>query len=632
MRAAALCTLLATACTPEIEGPAPVYDPDAFPFFSTPWPSDTRLDDDGTLAVLDFPNPFGVGLIDDYIEALDRSRGFGSSSPVYFGFDGPLDPLLLPLPAEANDEDAALILVDVDPTSPYWGERFPVQWNIHALDSNYLPLHTLTVAPTFGFPLRPATRYALIVTTAVAQRSERFAGVWEPDHPDHDVYADLHRALVFWGLSTDDVAIATVFTTSDPLDEMARIARFLRYNVASPDLNRTVEHVRDYAKYTAWRTHYPSPVFTVGERPYLIEGGGFTWTEDGQPIIASWDDMRLSVCTPGDLSEPPPGGWPVVVYQHGTGGDYRTFCNSNASLETAGLLAERGLIGLGIDQPLHGPRAGPTEETSDLANFNFFNFDSGVSNFRQGAADALYLARALASRQVVLDTPDGTSIPIDPDRVLFMGHSQGGLTGALAIPFFAGDVKAAVISGAGGVLAITVAERKDVLNFQQVIEDIARLEEDEVLTPLHPISALIQTGVEPSDPVNYAPYWFSQRGWWAEHTPVPTLHTSGTLDVNTPYEGAIALAAAARMPLLHPAASSTEALRLRGITAQEPPFANNARTFDGARTAAFSQWVGGSHHVVFNEPRAAEMYADFLRSAADGAPVVDLAPREDDAQ
>ena len=611
------------ACAPTSDRPEPVWQPSGAGFFRLPWPLDTRRHADGRVDLGDFPSPMtNPGILEVYLSFAERMEGFSTNAPIYVAFDGRLDPLALPTPAESLAPGSALVLVDVDPRSAHWGERVPVQWAINEQRTPWWPEHTLAVWPMHGFPLRPETRYALLVTTDVAAPSAAFAEVWDASSPFGRTFAGLDDVLLLQGLSRDAIAVATVFTTADPVAELATLARYVREHVAPPDLARTVEHVATHDHFTAWRTHYPSPVFTHGERPYLAEGGGFRYHDDGTPIVAGFDDMRLAVCTPRDLDDPPPTGWPVVVYQHGTYADYRSFCDSDRTLEVGNRLGQVGLVGLGIDQPLHGTR-NDGKPGSDLANFNVVNPESGISNFRQGALDAIYLMRALASRPWQLRTPDGEPIPLDPDRVMFMGHSQGGNTGALAAPFFGGDSQATLLSGAGGVLSITIVLRDDVLDFAELVHGAFELAADEEVTTWHPVVGLIQMVAEPTDPINYAPFWFAEEGRWSGHTPTPVLATSGTRDRATPYSTAVALAAAARLPLLHPAASGVEALDVRGIRPEEGPLRDNGRAFDGTPvTAALSQWVGGSHWVVFEEPAASDMAVEYLRSTADGSPLV----------
>src|SRR5688500_4897202 len=103
---------LLAACTSTTLPTGPtntVFDPAGTGFFDTPWPSDARLDADGTLALGSFPNEFDVPLVDRYLEKAELLHGFGANSPVSVGFTGTLDPALMPTPAESVLEGSALI-------------------------------------------------------------------------------------------------------------------------------------------------------------------------------------------------------------------------------------------------------------------------------------------------------------------------------------------------------------------------------------------------------------------------------------------------------------------------------------------------------------------------------------------
>ena len=352
---------LVASCT-EVEvwepvlGPTAVFNPDGRDFFDTPWPSDARRDEDGTLSVAEFPQPSDAVLLEEYLARIDQLTGFGNNSPIYVRLTGPVDPLAMPT-AESSlyDRDASIILVDVDPESPYRGERFPLQWEQNDYpSSSYMPEHLLAVAPVYGYPLRPATQYALILTTRVLAQNQAWAARLAPEHPDYD--ADLGAMLWELGLSTEQVSMATVFTTQNPLDELTRIADYLRQLPPAEVDEAAIVELREYNNYTAFEGSYNSPIFTEGTPPYADEGGGFGFDERGFPVVSRWDRMRLAVCTPHGPE--PDNGWPVVIYQHGTGGDYRTFCNSNRALEVMNRLGAEGFVGLGIDQTLHGTRPG----------------------------------------------------------------------------------------------------------------------------------------------------------------------------------------------------------------------------------------------------------------------------------
>lgn len=335
--------------------------------------------------------------------------------------------------------------------------------------------------------------------------------------------------------------------------------------------------------------------------------------------------MRLAVTVPLDLTKEPPRGWPVVIHQHGTGGDFLSHASTNSVTEPCAQFALAGMVGLGIEQPLHGNRGGGPN--TDLLSFNYFNPASGRTNFRQGAVDAIYLAQMVHTHGGVFETPEGDEIRIDPDKIYFMGHSQGGLTGGIAIPFLSPYVDAAVLSGAGGGLSITLVERKDPLDFATLIASTLDFDDGEVVAEHHPAVALIQWLVDVTDPINYAPYWFAERGDWGEQEPVSVLLFSGLDDSATPHHTAEALAAAGRLPWLAPAVTSTEAQDLRGLGPSAGPFGANAEAYDGSVTAAFSQWEApADHFVIFDDGNAARIYREFLRSAATGDAVVDRYP------
>jgi pimeloyl-ACP methyl ester carboxylesterase len=317
----------------------------------------------------------------------------------------------------------------------------------------------------------------------------------------------------------------------------------------------------------------------------------------------------------------PESGWPVVIFLNGTGGDYRDFCDSNERLEVARRLGQAGIVGMGIDLPLQGSRPG-ADTAGDLQHFNVVIPVSARTNFRQGAADALVLAHALADRSWTFEFDGVPILRTDPERIMLMGHSQGGLHAALAAPFIGNDSSAVVLSGTGGQLAITILERKDPFDFAALVSSLLFLDADE-LSPLHPAIGLVQTLVDVTDPVNYAPYWSSVRGPWAGHTPVPVLVTSGTDDNATPYQTSVALAAAARLPAVSDEVLGGETLVLRGCAWSGLPAADNAWGFDGLRrTLGFAQFEDGSHWVVFQEQPASDLYVNWLSSTAAGDPAL----------
>ena len=205
---------------------------------------------------------------------------------------------------------------------------------------------------------------------------------------------------------------------------------------------------------------YRAPLWQHGAKPYASEGGGFVFEGDA-PVQATSDEvMRLAISIP--QGEPPERGWPVVIYHHGTGGSYRSFLESSGSF--AQDLNRQGLAMIGLDQPLHGLRAVAGTNT-EWHTFNPFNLEASAANLRQGALDLLLLHRMIQEGALNSAEP---RIALDPQRIFLFGHSQGGLTGALALPELA-ELPCAIMSGTGGALSLTLLERKDPINIAEAL-------------------------------------------------------------------------------------------------------------------------------------------------------------------
>lgn len=600
-------------------GPLPVYDPDGTAFLSTPWPSDGRRSEDGDTDLSTFPNPAAIPLVDTYLEVARGLGGYGNNTAVYLAFDQELDTSLLPDASGSLQDGAALFLVDVDPASPHRGARVPVQWQWSEDATAYLPAHALAVAPVFGFPLRPATTYALVLTTAVAASPAAF----QQDLEAADHLAALRDWLPLAGLSAPEVAVAAVFTTADPTASLVAAARWIRRQ-APVDLSQSLSVVQENSRFRVYEGTYPGPVFQEGERPYQDEGGGLVLDADPMADPVGWDTMRLALGTPPDLSAPPAAGWPVTIVLHGTGGSYLSGCCQGADSH-ASVLGEVGGLVLGIDLPLHGTRGGElTGGLSDLEHpYNILNPASARSVQRQSAIDAMYLAHALAQAPT-FTLPDGTRVPVDPRRISVLGHSQGGLSLGLAVPFFGADAQAAVMSGTGGGVAITLLERTDPFPIGPVLASVLQLGEGEELTELHPVATLVQWLSEVTDPINTAPYWFAQGPLWEEQAPAHVLHFSGLLDEQSTFRTAEALAAAGRTPPLAPTATWPASWDLAGLVELAVPVTQDAVAFDGAPvTAGFSQWASEGHDVIYENDDARATYRSFLGSVGEDAPVID---------
>lgn len=608
-----LAGLSGVACTPAAgKGATPLTSgPD---FFDSPWPSDTRTID-GHPDVSGFPHQGTYPIVDNYLAAIGDVDGAGNNSPIFVRFEDDLSVEFLPSAADSLTSSSLVYLMDIGITSPHRGEKIPIAFEWVANETTWQPDRLLAIAPVFGFPLQPATQYAVVFKTPLVRP--------QPVDWTAPGFAALESTLVSKHVNPDTVAFAVTFTTQDPLQETARIARSIHDEIAIPSLDQEVTLRADYGNYAVYVGAVVMPVWQHGARPYHEVGtGAFSFDQTGRPEIYQWERVEFSLAVPEGRA--PDKGWPLVLYSHGTGGDNFSFCSGSDSDEAL-ILSREGVAVFGVSQPLHADR-GTLDTNVELDSFNFYNPAAGRSNFRQGALDQVYLARALTQAAPHF-TASGAAIDIDPSRVAFFGHSQGGLVGAIATPFMSGDLLGSGLSGAGGGLTLTLLLRDDPIDLAATLTALLGFDDDEVLTSFHPVLGLIQTLADATDPVNYAPYWYAEQGPWlarADATPMPMELTEGLLDSATPSLTSEALAAAARMPIVGPAATDPEALHLRGLDALPLPVSNDARAWDGSSvTSGVAQYPDDGHFAIYQNKDAQRFYRNFLATLLSGQAVLD---------
>lgn len=602
-------------CADAPSGPTPLLEGEGF--FGAPWPDDGRLVD-GRLDLAGFPGVGTFAILDKYLAVAATLEGYGTNAPIYVPFDGPIDRASLPDVASSETPDAPLMLLDIDPDSPTRGARVPFTWDLEEEGTSWQPANLLALQPVWGFPLRAATTYAVVVRTTLAQPAAGFSTVWEPSDPRYARFAPLAETLAALEVPLDEVAVAAVFTTQDPTAEMSRVADVIHRDLPTPPLDQPLTAWDSTGWYVAYEGRLRVPSWQHGDKPYFSEGGGLRFTEDGTPTLAGWEDVLFTFTVPEDADQPE-GGWPVVINAHGTGGDDRSHADGDR-LCPAAVLAREGMAILEIAQPLHGDRGTGIDPT--LVSFNFLNPESARATFRQGALDLVYLARLLTARQHCFDVGTRKAACTDPTRVAFLGHSQGGITGAMAAPFWRGQVHAAVFSGAGGGLSITMLQRDTTeFDINALLSEQLDLTLDE-LDLHHPLVGLVQTLSEVTDPLNYGRYWLDERIDGATG-PLDVLMTEGTLDQYTPPPTIEALAGSAGLPILDPVVQTSDAAALRGLSGQDLPAEGNLVGWDGtAVTGGLAQYEGEDHFPIFELSEAARLYQRFLSSALDGAPPV----------
>jgi hypothetical protein len=610
--------------------------------FLLPWPNDVARLPSGKVDLTFVPGANGTTLIADYVRQFqDRLEGFSPVGAAYFRFGSTLDAMTLPMSPEDSRRDASVLqLVNVDPSSPERGRRTPVQWHFRIDPTRWWRTNTLAVMPATGFPLRPATRYALVVTTGLrSERGEMLRRDADLDAvlattPSTDAtvmaartrYAPALTELAGVGIPSERILTMTVFTTADPTREFFRAADWIRRAAPTPAVVDSTMPTYGGGFFQLSGHYGPNPVFQAGAVPYGEPGtGGFVLDATGTPQMQRMENIRFSLTIPGGAM--PERGWPIAIYAHGTGGDHRTFIMDN----TAAAASDQSVAMLGFDQVFHGERA-PMGTNPDTSFFNFLNPEAGRTNNLQAALDLVQCGRLIAGLRIPVRHTDGSMVMarFDPERVYVFGHSQGGLNAPLWLAAEDG-ARAGVLSGAGGAFNVALLAKTRPVNVPQIISTILQLVPRE-LNAFHPAISLLQALIDPSDPVNYGRYIIREprMGMRPKHI----FQTQGFVDNFTAVEAMAALARAIGLPLVEPVLYADALFPLTGVGATMLPARHNLVGAGGSMvTAAWMQFNAPTgrdgHFVVFAVPGARLRAARFLGSAGIdpmGIPTVPLEP------
>ncbi len=613
-------------------------------FFRMPFPSNAAIVD-GAVDYTGFPTPGGSFLgfdpVQRYLDAIEGAPAWSNSPTVIFRFSGPID-----IDSFLWNDDETIRpsrFVDVTPGDPDYGRNLFFSSFYNNARSNYVCPHWRAVRPRRGEVLLPGHSYAIYYTDDVTamngsaiQRSEHFAAMMGSSAPSDSALAaawpsfqPLRDYLAFEGTDPDTIINGVVITVGEPHQPMETIAAAIQGQPAptatdwvkcgggaeSPCPQADAEEGRACGEGTSSYDEYHAlvelPIFQEGTAPYLESGGGV----NGTPVGTEQVCMSLTV----PKATMPAAGWPLVVYAHGTNGSFR----SHVQDTVAGSLSNVSLPGggtvrfavLGIDGVGHGPRRGDSDASPQTVFFNFANPDAAEGNSLQGGADVIALARFTAALDVDAATTGGDAIAVDPDGIVFFGHSQGALVGALGAPY-APEFQAVALSGGGGSLIHSLLEKRSPVDIAAglpfVIQDAAN---DGTLRmgERHPVLALLQHYIDAADPISHAGRLITSPAAGPHHTFV----TYGIGDTYTPNRTTELYTIAAGLEEGTPDASANPADDLPIATVDLPTTGN----LDGV-TGVMRQYGppgdADGHFVVFDVDTANDDVTRFLGMAADG--------------
>jgi hypothetical protein len=567
-------------------------------FYDHPWPSDLRRAADGTVVFTGFYNPRLVPLITQVLGQISGLLdGFSPAAAMYLRFTGDIDPSGLPAdPPHSILPTSTVQLVNVDPGSPEHGKRRLLQTFWQKAEGVYWLADTLAVQPALGYPLLPKTTYALVVTSGLkatdgspvtpsADLSEvlGLSTLEARVKPAHDLYAPAVADLAKDGIAAGDIVHLAVFTTTDPTAEEFAVMDDVHASVPAPTVDPTTWSLPSTSvvydvplqapgRYDVYEGQYgPSPNYQQGTPPYSMTGGSFVFA-NGKPVVQNTFTQDFCLVVPDATACPmPAGGYPVVLYAHGTGGYYEDIVVENNGFGP--LLAQHCMASIGINQIFSGNRPGSPglndpnyEGDEDLLFFNVNNLLAIRTNGRQGAVDFEQLARLFVDSHVTVPasvSKTGAAIAFDATKVLFLGHSEGGLDGPL---FLAGDKQTlgGVLSGSGAMTTVpllykTSPATSSVAGAVKILLGLSSPSDAAELNLFHPAINFVQAIGDASDPIHYAGYIFQHpRPGFPPKSILQTegVNPDGSGDTYAPPLGielnAVAMGLPRELPAQHP--------------------------------------------------------------------------------
>ena len=624
------------ACGGSSDGPHVLMDfTRAGGLYSAPVPSDDLRT--GTHAdVSSIPDPQSTPVVLQMLGLLADNDGWATTGGVFFQLSEPLDPAGLPSIAASAAADSPAFVIGIDPASPDFGVRRPLEVTFEEMATRYGAPNLVALVPLQGMPLRPATRYAAVLTTALhTAAGEPYAKIANP-FPD--------AAAVLDGVS---IAGVTVFTTGDPLKALAAV-RTAALARALPVIDAPFAQTDLFADFCAYHTTIAMPDYQSGTSPFSTTGGNWKFDGSGVPIFDHTEKANLVVTIP--RTPAPAGGYPFVVFvRTGGGGDRPLVDRGQQAVEggppiepgegPARYLARAGFAGLEVDGPIGGLRNTSGGDEQFLV-FNVGNLPAMRDNIRESAIELDVIAHVGVGLRLDASACPGASASasFDATHVAIMGHSMGAWIAPLAAafePLFG----AMVLSGAGGSWIENIMYKQKPAAPHDVISTL--LHETDLLAD-DPMLTMAQWALEPADPQVYGDAIVRQGG---RHV----LMVQGMVDDYILPRIANATSLSFGLDLAGPELDTENDPRLSGELAIGPLLPLNGRVAIALPASANVHLAGGhtatavvvqhledgiedGHEVLFQTDGPKHQYQCFLASwLATGTPVVPVDAARDSA-
>jgi hypothetical protein len=652
-------------------------------FYRLPFPNDIRLKN-GKPNIVGHPTPgsslLGYDPVQRYIDAINAvSDGWGAYGTVLFRFSGELDAsTLTSTSTQVADLTANQQLGWENFYSSSRGNYICPNWvGVRAPQgAPYTPGHTYAVymttavKATGGTAIVVASDFAAVMSSTQPTGNASLAAAWTAYAPFRKYLASQKPAI-----STSTILNAAVFTVGNPLKTLPALAA----GVASAAVPTATQWTKcDVGTVSPCPQHDGSrgcpatpdpdfdelhalvslPIFQSGPEPYLDPPDGNITVTNGVAVQVRTEQVCMSLSVPHGTPPVLPipdggaeggsdgggeggsdggkaeagaeagtrtGGFPVIVFAHGTDGSFRDQVTSGIAHDFAVGIKDGSTIVkaalLGIDQVETGPRRGMSTESPNDLFFNFGNPNAALGNPQQGGADQLSLLRFVPTVSfTAADSPTGSAFSLRGDLVAFWGHSQGATEGGLALPYsgYAG----AVFSGQGASLTDALLTKMSPVNVAAAVPIALQDVTSTGTLPgnvYHPVLSLLQMYIDPADPVNFAALMAASPPMGV--SPHHVFQPYGQNDTYAPPVTEATYALAAQLGLVaNDAVASPDSIG--GIMSMPPPVSGNVMVGNSTVTAAVREYTPSSsydgHFVSFDNATARADVERFLAQVLEG--------------
>lgn len=640
--------------------------PTAGNFYNNGFPTDLRLNTDGSININDFPRRFHI-LTNTYVNGIKKNiniGGYHTVSPIYIPFTGAIDVASLShWDLDYTKAESPIQVVDVDPGSPEYGRRFPLEISMTTKADSYRPTDLLQIMPTLGINLRPNTTYAAFVTNQVPlpegnslEQNEQLAGLLNPAEAEVplstravEVYAPLRDYLAQQGMATDAIIGATVWTTGDPTLKIRKGAEFAATLPMAPATE--VQLLEEFPDYCVIQGKVEVPGFQRGPIPYILTGGQVEWDENGNPVQQYSRNAEFIVTIPKTQTMPA-DGFPMLFYHHGAGGNAEQVFTRGKYLRTAidivvpykildrgngpsQIAAERGWASSGFGGHMSLDHLGLVLGFG-MFGYNVFNPVALYNNYYQMVWERTYFRRFLNQLELdpslcpAADAGGATAFRINPDMQMLMGQSLGNWTSSLQLAADPEPFEGVLFTGMSGTW---IKLFTDSTKFRVAMQaGVVNLLPGQKLDEAHPFLMLMEWLMGGADvvphmdtilryPLKEAPHVLAISGIEDSGSGEATQRTHmlavgvdlAGLDLGDTYD-----------TTLFPH------LEIGGAQQLPYPVVNNFEVpGQGARTAVVVRYEntvlpdGNGHHVTFDMEGTKHQYGCFMEHLAEGrAPIV----------